>query len=158
MTLSLKAYAALMADLLGAGHAVTTRVTGASMSPAIPDGCLVRVAPALAEDVEVGDVILVVGPGGRPVYHRLVRTERRGGQLLFQTWGDASPDPDMSVAAESILGIVTEVERGGQWITLREERPRARRRLLIRRLRRRLRKLLRRSATNPATPATPSPD
>jgi len=146
MTLSLETYAVLMADLLGAGHALTTRVTGAIMSPAIPDGSLVRVAPVVAEDVQVGDVILVVSPDGRPVYHRLARRKRRGGQLLFQTWGDTCADPDNSVPAESIVGVVTEVERDGQWITLREERPRARRRLLIRRLRRRLRKLLRRGS------------
>ena len=158
MTLSLKAYAVLMADLLGAGHAVTTRVTGASMSPAIPDGCLVRVAPAIAEDVQVGDVLLVVSPDGRPVYHRLARRKRRGGQVLFQTWGDTCPDPDSSVPADGIVGVVIEVERDGQWITLREERPRARRRLFLRRLRRRLRKLLRRGATRPASPASSARD
>jgi signal peptidase len=68
------------------------------MGPAAPVGSAVIGRRIDAEDVRVGDVILLHrdagGRRGLPVLHRVVWLEHRDGQVVVQTKGDANPTPD----------------------------------------------------------------
>jgi len=130
------AYGELVGDLLATGKPVTTRVCGGSMQPAIPDGAVIRVVPARADELHVGEVVMVVNTCGKPVCHRLARKLRRDGQLLLQTRGDMTAKPDRPVPVSHLLGRVSAIQKDGAWQDLQPDNVRARRRLLLRRLRR----------------------
>ena len=99
-------------DLLGRGLGVRFRASGGSMAPAIEDGDLLLVEPL--EDPAItlapGDVVLVRRPTGL-VAHRLIRIDREADPVRFELRGDASSRSDEPIAAERILGQVTEVDR-----------------------------------------------
>jgi len=87
----------------------TLVVQGGSMGQSIPNGSLVFARHVAAEDVRLGDVILVQeeGDGGtsRPRLHRVAWLDRQGGQILVQTKGDAneSPDPKVYILPERVV-------------------------------------------------------
>jgi signal peptidase I len=68
-------------------------VLSGSMQPAIDRGDLVLVDRAPASTARPGDVVTFASPDGRDrtLTHRVVRVQRRGGQLAFVTKGDANP-------------------------------------------------------------------
>lgn len=97
---------AALPRLLGYGTLV---VNGGSMSEAYPNGSLVIARWTAAEDVELGDVIVVQeetddGPA-RPKIHRVVSLDEEGGRVLAQTRGDANrtPDPELYILPERVL-------------------------------------------------------
>ena len=67
-----------------------------SMGDAAPQGSLVLAAPAGADDVAVGDVLIMRRPGAATVTHRVVQIEERAGARVAITKGDANStvDPD----------------------------------------------------------------
>lgn len=88
------------------------------MLPAVRDGECVIVAPARAEDVDVGDVLLCDTRRG-PVAHRVVSIQRpAGGEGRFTLRGDASLECDGPVAAPQVRGRVVSVERDGRRVSL----------------------------------------
>ena len=84
-------------------------VSGGSMGESMPNGSLVIARWGAAEQVEVGDVILVreegAGPQEWPKVHRVVSLEENGGQVLVRTKGDANGavDPDVYVLPDRVL-------------------------------------------------------
>lgn len=87
----------------------TLVVQGGSMGHSIPTGSLVYARWIGAEDVELGDVILVQedsasGPA-HPKLHRVVSLEREGGQILVQTKGDVNEtvDPKVYILPHRVL-------------------------------------------------------
>jgi len=87
----------------------TLVVQGASMGQAIPIGSLVFTRWIAAEDVELGDVILVReerddGPA-RSKLHRVVSLNKEGGQILVRTKGDANEtvDPNLYILPHRVL-------------------------------------------------------
>jgi signal peptidase I len=97
---------AALPRLLGYGTLV---VNGGSMSEAYPNGSLVIARWTAAEDVELGQVIVVQeetddGPA-RPKIHRVVSLDEEGGHILAQTKGDANrtPDPKLYILPERVL-------------------------------------------------------
>ena len=132
MNLSPTDFRELLGDLLGGGQDCQTRVRGKSMRPAIEDGDLVTLRSSSPQELIPGDVLLFVTSEGQPICHRLVRTLRRGGRRWVQTWGDASPWPDVPVPIENVLGRV-EVVRSGDLEVGREALSRAFRKSLLRR-------------------------
>jgi signal peptidase I len=81
--------------LLGYG---TLIVQGGSMGESIPIGSLVFTQSLPAENVQLGDVILVreqtQSGGAVPKLHRVISLERRDGQVVVWTKGDANDTPD----------------------------------------------------------------
>ena len=67
----------LAAALLRAGRSVTVRAGGRSMEPLLRDGDLLRVEPAEAAALAVGQVILVRRTDGHLLAHRLVARRQR---------------------------------------------------------------------------------
>jgi hypothetical protein len=77
------------------------------MRPLFAPGSTVRVLPARAEDVRVGDVVLV-DVDGQLVAHRLIQARAR----RIVTRGDSMPEADAPLPATAIVGRV-DVPRGG---------------------------------------------
>jgi signal peptidase I len=108
---------ALLALAVVLGAAVLSRlfgyrtlvVQGGSMGHSIPTGSLVYARWIGAEDVELGDVILVQeesasGPA-HPKLHRVVSLEGDGDQILVQTKGDTNEtvDPKVYILPDRVL-------------------------------------------------------
>jgi phage repressor protein C with HTH and peptisase S24 domain len=87
--------------MLREGRPVELVAQGTSMRPLFPPGATVRVWPARAEDVRVGDVVLV-DVDGSLVAHRLIQA--RDGRIV--TRGDSMPDADTPLPATAIVGRV----------------------------------------------------
>jgi signal peptidase I len=80
------------------GYSTQIIATG-SMEPEIGRGSVVLMRPLPAEDLRVGDVVLIPRPAhdGRstaPVMHRVVSLRRDAGLTSVATKGDANPAPD----------------------------------------------------------------
>ncbi|MGE5532565.1 MAG: S24/S26 family peptidase [Bacteroidota bacterium] len=101
-------YVALLEEFTNEGNAITLRVRGSSMLPAIPDGAVVRLQP-LSEMPRVGEVIALRDPSGRMLCHRVVRVYRQEEQTWIQTWGDVSREPDAAVPVSSVIGSVVAI-------------------------------------------------
>ena len=66
-----------------------------SMEPTVKVGSLLLTRPADVEDLQVGDVITYRSPGNHTTLtHRIVSMRQQDGQWVFETKGDASPNPD----------------------------------------------------------------
>jgi signal peptidase len=82
-----------------------------SMSPAMPAGAAIVVAPAGADQVRAGDVITFRSATNRKllVTHRVYAvTQDESGKLAFRTKGDANEEPDGAlVTPDRLIGRVT---------------------------------------------------
>jgi signal peptidase len=83
-------------------------VLTASMTPAIAPGDVVIVDDRDTATIAEGDVITFTrGTNEVPVTHRVTAVTTSGGELAFETKGDANSDPDASVVvASNVLGTV----------------------------------------------------
>ncbi|TYT63833.1 signal peptidase I [Natrialba swarupiae] len=79
-----------------------------SMAPAIDPGDVVIVGETEPTTIESGDVITFVRDGAdTPVTHRVVGVADAGGELAFETKGDANSEVDAGVVpAGNVLGVV----------------------------------------------------
>lgn len=91
---------------VGADHSFV--VLSDSMSPAIESGDAVIVEETDPASIQEGDVITFVrSDEGTPVTHRVSGVEQSGGQLSFETKGDANEQADPTpVPAENVIGMV----------------------------------------------------
>jgi hypothetical protein len=115
----------LIADGLKNGRAVRFRAPGRSMHPTIRENETLVVAPAAADGVSVGDIVLS-GSGEKITAHRLVwidvqaAAEETPGRPeirpMFILRGDACSTCDPPVPADRILGKVVAVERRGRML------------------------------------------
>jgi hypothetical protein len=96
----------LCAAVTAAGGTMPFRAAGTSMSPALPDGTVVRLGP-VPRRPPLGAVVLA-SLGQRTVLHRVLW--RRRGQVLLA--GDANPRLDGWVACEQLAGVVVEWSAG----------------------------------------------
>jgi hypothetical protein len=92
-------------EALAAGRSVQVRPRGNSMSGRIEDGALVTLEPCRAEDLAVGDVVLVRVRGWLLVLHQIL--DREPGRFLIGTTAGRADD---WVSADEIFGRVTKVE------------------------------------------------
>lgn len=93
-------------------------IQGQSMWPFLQEGDRILVAHG-ASEIRAGDVILMAYPGPadggtRLVAHRLLRRQRRGDTIIFQTKGDSRRRPDPPLPASALAGKVIAVARGGR--------------------------------------------
>jgi len=108
------AFSTIAADLLQAGFDIRFRASGHSMGAAVRDGENVTVAPVVARDVEVGDIVLCQTRRG-PLAHRVQRIERdAAGAFRFVLRGDASLEDDRAITGGELRGRLVRVERAGQ--------------------------------------------
>lgn len=97
-----KLFEAFSRELLGTGSLVRFEARGASMSPAIRDGEMVHVRPAVLTELRVGDIVLVKSDGGFRL-HRLVTVDVD--RDVFVARGDCGLEDDPAVRGVEILGI-----------------------------------------------------
>jgi signal peptidase I len=105
-------YLALLEEIATEGTAVTMRVRGSSMLPAIPNGAVVRLEPLADGTLGVGQVV-ALRDAGRMLCHRVVRVYRVGDQKWVQTWGDMCPQPDVAVPVSSVIGLIVAIVEDG---------------------------------------------
>lgn len=98
----------LIESLLADGRTVRMTVTGHSMTPTIWGNEVVHLHRA--QQVDVGEVVLVRAPGDRPLVHRVCASEHRDGTAWVQTRGDALAEPDGWFPSTNVIGRVTRVE------------------------------------------------
>lgn len=93
--------------------------TGWSMLPAIWPGDTLVVAHVSADQVKVGQIVLV-GRDGRLCAHRVVSREENSGNphRHWITRGDAMPKPDAPVGDGELLGRVNYVIRAGKCVAV----------------------------------------
>ncbi len=94
-------------ELLTQGKGVRFEARGASMSPAIRDGEMVRVEPAALAELREGDIVLVKSQGGFCL-HRLVAVDAV--RDIYITRGDCGQQDDPAVSGGKILGIAVSKE------------------------------------------------
>jgi len=103
----------LIKAVLGKNADFRFRARGYSMYPAIRDGDVITLSPIPQHILQPGDVAAYLHPlTGQLVVHRL--WDFRDGYYLGA--GDNSENPDGWVAGDTLMGIVTGVERKGQKI------------------------------------------
>jgi hypothetical protein len=101
----------LRGDLI-AGETVRLDVRSGSMTPLLPVGAVVEVAPAVGSDCEVGDVV-VFQRGDRLIAHRLLFGWGHDPGAWFLERGDGV-SPARFIRAGRILGRVVSVQAAGQ--------------------------------------------
>ena len=104
--------AVLLRELSSHGMEGELPVRGSSMRPTLREGDRVRLIPATASDVRIGDVVVRVGASG-PVIHRLVGwwPSEGGSRLLTKGDGAARLDPPGG-RAEVVGRVVARVRDG----------------------------------------------
>jgi len=114
----LAAFHELLAEILAQGRAVALGARGNSMGPLIPPGAVVTIGGCRAEDLRVGDVVLVrpaTSRLGKFLLHRLVAIERCGAAARYCTQGDAgAPDPDLVGVADCLGRLVAVRDARGE--------------------------------------------
>ncbi|MCK9459445.1 MAG: S24/S26 family peptidase [Proteobacteria bacterium] len=87
------------------------RLWGTSMSPGIRPGDVLVVETASLEALNVGDVIVYLGDGGREVAHRLIRREGGGGTPRMIARADVPGAREEVVTPGDLIGRVVSVRR-----------------------------------------------
>lgn len=102
--------AELARAILMSGRPVRFRVSGSSMLPSLRDGDVILVGPP-GRPYERGDVAaFVTRPSGPLLVHRL----HAAGGGVYRFKGDNASSFDPPVAAEGLIGLVLDAERGGR--------------------------------------------
>ena len=91
------------------------RVTGLSMLPSVWPGDLLLIRRQQMDQIYPGDIVLF-GCHGRLIAHRAVfKTDDLEAPSLI-TRGDALPSQDSPISPAQLLGKVSGILRGGEWI------------------------------------------
>jgi signal peptidase I len=69
-------------------------VQSGSMGAAAPIGSVVLARPASAEQIAVGDMIVIRKPGKTPLLHRVIERTEQAGRIEVRTKGDSNGQPD----------------------------------------------------------------
>ena len=97
-----KLFEEMIRELLGKGLCARFQARGASMSPAIRDGDMVEVAPAVARRLRPDDIVLAKSGHGFRL-HRLVLADVTSD--AFTTRGDCGRENDPVLKGNQILGV-----------------------------------------------------
>ncbi|HOM67878.1 MAG TPA: signal peptidase I [Brevefilum fermentans] len=111
-----QAFSAIAIDLLDAGRTLRFTAKGGSMDPLIRDGDTLFLAPADPSRIKFGDVVFFVNGGGKPLIHRVIKTQKRGKDRWLLIRGDRANNVDGYFPPSEIFGRVIAVERVGQQI------------------------------------------
>ena len=105
---------AIAIDLLDAGRTLRFTAKEAAWT-LIRDGDTLFLAPADPSRIKFGDVVFVNG-GGKPLIHRVIKTQKRGKDRWLLIRGDRANNVDGYFPPSEIFGRVIAVERVGQQI------------------------------------------
>ena len=99
-------------DELLAGRSVISFTSGTSMEPLLHDktkknATHVLIVPMRGE-CKVGDMPLVLMRDGKYVLHRLIKVEKKNGQIFYRTRGDNCIGTEY-VPQGAVLGVVSEI-------------------------------------------------
>lgn len=94
----------LLQATVGPGGIESLPVAGHSMTPTLPPGCSLSLAP-LTLPLPLG-ALLLTAQADALVVHRLVRTVHTRERQLFITQGDNRQQPDPPVTAQQIVAVV----------------------------------------------------
>ena len=108
-------------DELQAGRPVMSFTSGVSMEPLLHDkrkknATHVLIVP-VTDTCKVGDMPLVFMQDGRYVLHRIIRVDKKDGDVFYQTRGDNCIGSEY-VPATSVYGIVKEIYRKDKTIKM----------------------------------------
>jgi hypothetical protein len=117
---------ALFAELLRRGEPVRFRARGASMSPSVRHGDIVRIAPAGLGALRLGDVVCYEPASGGLALHRVCSV----GPHAVAVRGDALAYRE-TVEPIRVLGALVAVERAGRILRLDTPAARLRGRLTV---------------------------
>ncbi len=111
----------LAAEVLGTGSRIRLRAFGTSMLPSIWPGDVLTIAPYIAAEVAVGDIICV-RESDRLIIHRLIGSQEVSSgscgerEVFWITRGDSAKGEDSAISERQILGHITAIRRNGRWI------------------------------------------
>lgn len=100
--------------LLRSGREVEAAAEGASMSPSIPTGTIVRICSVAGGVPAIGDVVAFLR-GETLVTHRVVAGGPPGRPEFVVTRGDAATICDVPVPVTDVLGRVTSFQAWDRW-------------------------------------------
>ena len=100
------------AQELQAGRSIVAQTVGDSMQPLLGEGRTAVVVQPLAGPLKRGDLPLYRRPDGQYVLHRIVRVK----DGVYYTRGDNRYNEPERVEPDWVLGVVTQVVRGGRTI------------------------------------------
>src|ERR1700678_1539172 len=110
----------LASEVLRSFGTLRFTATGWSMLPAVWPGDTLVVERVSADQVCVGNVVLV-GREGRLCAHRVISRAEDSGDALWITHGDAMSAPDRPVMKNELLGRVSYLIRAGRLIAVPAE-------------------------------------
>lgn len=108
----------LAREVLKKGLAFRFRAKGCSMRPLVCAGDALYVKAVTADEIRVGDILLLNRGGGKLLAHRVVRRSGAGAESQFLVKGDRLRDADGYVPAHDVLGRVVARERDGKVVQL----------------------------------------
>jgi hypothetical protein len=111
----------LIRQQIAAGIPFKTKALSKSMAPLIQVGDYLQIGWKDPSCVQTGDIVAISTQRGFRV-HRVRSLLRYQETLSFITQGDLSLGPDMPLAAEDYLGVVTAIESGSTTIDLGSRR------------------------------------
>lgn len=112
----------LAIEVLRGSGVLRLRADGYSMLPTLWPGDFLTIRTKSFEQIQVGEIALCVRDG-RFVVHRVVH--RQAGLVIIR--GDSMPQEDPAMLPEQVLGVVTQVWRGGKVVRRETQRSLARR-------------------------------
>lgn len=100
-------------------------VTGSSMFPVLISGNKVLVKRSSLEDLNIGDIIVVLDSANKHVAHRIISIDAYSTPAQITTKGDVHHAPDPSVGIDRVVGKVVAVLHEGEprWIKEHESSP-----------------------------------
>jgi hypothetical protein len=104
----------VLREVLARGHACWWRPRGHSMWPVIGDGDRLLIAPAMPDELRIGDVVQYVVPDGTRVHRLIHRWPTADGNWWLALAGDNDDAPPDVVPAAALIGRAVAVERGGR--------------------------------------------
>jgi signal peptidase I len=110
---------AFFADILNRGLSLRLRATGRSMAPFLRGGEIVTIKKVPCASLRIGDLIFFKNRESSLLLHRIVKKQRTGTGLVFQTKGDAVTGIDDPVHENKILGKVRTIEKIASCDTLK---------------------------------------
>lgn len=101
-------------------------VTGSSMFPVLISGEKVLVKRSSLEDLNIGDIIVLVDTANKHVAHRIISIDASSTPPQITTKGDVHHAPDPPVGIDCVVGKVVAVLHEGEprWIKEHESSPR----------------------------------
>lgn len=108
-----KEYVSNLKHLIDDGQEVVITVAGGSMEPFLRNGRDRVLLKKPTDLLKRGDIVFYQRKNGQFVLHRIFKARREGYYMM----GDRQIELEGPIDEPAVFAIVTEVERGGHWIS-----------------------------------------